>query len=145
VIGRNGLIIVLLCALAPVVLVGLAVPLWAAAALVKLPRRNFWRAWLATILGFIVGGGVTAVIGAPLTGLIPIVGAILAFLLEALVEVGLIVWVYSCRFWPAAGAWLISSVLDWAVTGLVLLAVGGSLVAFLVSHGIHLPDFHFLP
>jgi hypothetical protein len=135
------LIIVLLCALAPVALVTWGLPLWGAAILFRLPRRGYGWAWLANALGVVAGWVVTALIGAPLAGLLPVVGLVLAFVAKSAVELLPIMWLCRSRFWPAAGAWLVSSLVDWAITGLMLLAFGGSLVAFLAEHGVHLPAF----
>ncbi len=136
-------VLLVLCGL-PALLAASVLPIWISAAVLRLPRRSFWRACLATLLATGAGLLVTAVLGAPLTALIPAAGALAAFLIEGLAESAVIVLVYRCRFWLAAAAWGLSTLLDGLLVGTAALIsgtalVGGSLAAYLAQYGLQLP------
>lgn len=138
-------VLLVLCGL-PILLAASVIPIWISAALLRLPRRNFWRACLATLLATGAGLLVTAVLGAPLTALIPAVGALTAFLLEGLAESAVIMLVYRCRFWQAGAAWGLSTLLDGLLVGAGALAAGtllagSSLAAYMAHYGLQLPSW----
>lgn len=138
-------VVLILCGL-PVLLAASVLPMWISTALLRLPRRGFWRACLATLLATGAGLLVTAVVGAPLTALIPAAGALAAFLLEGLAEAAVILLVYRCRFWQAGAAWGLSTLLDGLLVAVGTLAAGtvlagSSLAAYLAHYGVQLPSW----
>jgi hypothetical protein len=88
------------------------------AGIVKVEKRNYWRAFGVGIITTITG-----VIISLLLGWIPAVGFIVAFIAGSLVEVFIIMGLYSTTFGKAILVWLVALIFVWLIRVLLVLGV----------------------
>lgn len=86
------------------------------AAVVKVEKRNYWRAFgVGTITA------ITGLIISLLLGWIPAVGLIVAFIAGSLVEILIIMGLYSTTFGRATLVWLVALIFVWLIRVLLVL------------------------
>lgn len=88
------------------------------AAIVKVEKRNYWRAFGVGIITAITG-----LIISLLLGWIPVVGLVVAFIAGSLVEILIIMGLYSSTFGKATLVWLVALILVWLIRVLLVLGM----------------------
>lgn len=115
----TGIGLVILC---PGVLIWMfllaPVPYLIGAAIIKVEKRNYWRAFgVGTITA------ITGLIISLLLGWIPVVGLIVAFISGSLIEILIIMGLYSSTFGKATLVWLVALIFVWLIRVLIILGV----------------------